>query len=154
MATADGRHILLDDPDGQHQLWFVDDAAVHRASFVLPLDGDFGARLHSLQRLHRRLAGQRAGPLLQSLQLTLLQRSRLTLQLRALDGDLEGAPRREIAAVLLDGKALNIPAIEWKNAALRKRINRIIAGAKMLMNGGYLALLRGEPQRARRFRRS
>jgi hypothetical protein len=153
VTTEDGRHILLDDPDGQHQLWFVEGVIPQPISFLIPFDSDFGARLHSLQRLHRRLAGERAGPLLKSLQLTLLQRAGLTLQLRALDGDLEGTSRREIAAVLLDSHARDIPAIEWKNTALRKRINRIIARAKVLMNGGYLALLRGEPQRASRFRR-
>ena len=34
---------------------------------------------------------------------------------------------------------------------LRKRINRIIARATMMVNGGYLALLRGDAERARRF---
>ena len=65
----------------------------------------------------------------------------------------DGASRREIAAVLLDPQARDIPAIEWTNAALRKRINRIIARATLMTNGGYLALLRGDAKRARRFRR-
>lgn len=153
VTNQDGYHVLLDDADGQHQLWFVGDENPRRASFMLPRDGDFATRLHGLQRLHRRLSGRRAGPLLQSLQLSLLQRTRLALQLRALDADMEGTPRREIAAILLDDKARDIPAIEWKNDALRKRINRILAAAKELMHGGYLTLLRGEPQRADRFRR-
>lgn len=76
---------------------------------------------------------------------------RFTLQLRALDGERDGTSRREIAAVLLDPEARDIPAIEWTNAALR--INRIIARAKIMMNGGYLALLRGDASRAQRFRR-
>ena len=63
------------------------------------------------------------------------------------------ARRREIAAVLLDSSAQTIPAIEWKNVALRKKINRIVASAIALMNGGYLTLLRGDPARAKRFRR-
>jgi hypothetical protein len=78
---------------------------------------------------------------------------RLALQLRALDGEQAGASRREIAAVLLDPSARTIPAIEWKNAALRKKVNRIVASAIALMNGGYLTLLRGDPARAKRFRR-
>lgn len=82
-----------------------------------------------------------------------MQQARLTLQLRALDGELEGATRREIAAVLLDAEARGIPAIEWKTTALRKRVNRIVAGAVALMNGGYLDLLRGDSARAARFRR-
>jgi hypothetical protein len=62
------------------------------------------------------------------------------------------ASRREIAAILLDPAAYDIPAIEWTNATLRKRINRIIARANLMVNGGYLALLRGDVERARRFR--
>ena len=150
--TGDGRHVLVDDPDGRHRLWLIGGVLTHGSAFLLPFDGDFGARLHSLQRLQRRLAGKRAGPPLRSLQLSPRQRARLVLQLRALDGIEEGASRREIAAVLLDGQARDIPAIEWTNAALRKRINRIITRAKLMMSGGYLTLLRGDSTRAKRFR--
>jgi hypothetical protein len=122
------------------------------SAFLVPFDDDFGARLHSLQRLHRRLIGKRAGPPLRSLQLSPTQRARLTLLVRALDGEQEGVSRREIAAVL-DAEARHIPAIEWKNAALRKRVNRVVASSVALMSGGYLALLRGDPTRAQRFRR-
>ncbi len=150
--TENGSHILVDDPDGHHQLWFIEDVHARGSAFLIPFDDDFGARLHSLQRLHRRLTGQRAGPPLRSLQLSPLQRTRLTLLVRALDGEKAGASRREIAAVLLDADARRIPAIEWKNAALRKKVNRIVASAVELMNGGYLKLLRGDPVRATRFR--
>jgi hypothetical protein len=54
---------------------------------------------------------------------------------------------------LLDGEARHIPAIEWKNAPLRKKVNRVVAASVALMNGGYLTLLRGDPARGRRFRR-
>jgi hypothetical protein len=151
--TENGSHILLDDPDGRHRLWLIQSAYAGGSAFLIPFDDDFGARLYSLQRLHRRLTGKRAGPPLSSLQLSPLQRSRLTLLVRALDGEQEGASRREIAAVLLDADARHIPAIEWKNAALRKKVNRVVASSVALMNGGYLALLRGDPARARRFRR-
>ena len=151
--TDDGRHVLVDDPDGRHRLWIVGGVPTNGSAFLLPFDGDFGARLHSLQRLHRRLTGKRAGPPLRSLQLSPLQRARLVLLVRALDGEQEGASRREIAAVLLDADARHIPAIEWKNAALRKKVNRVVASSLALMNGGYLTLLRGDPARAKRFRR-
>lgn len=149
----DGRHLLIDDPDGPHRLWLVEDIHARGNAFLIPFDNDFGTRLHSLQRLHRRLTGKRAGPPLRSLQLSPLQRARLALQVRALDGEQAGASRREIASALLDPSARTIPAIEWKNAALRKKVNRIVASAIALMNGGYLTLLRGDPARAKRFRR-
>lgn len=148
----DGRHLVLDDPDGAHRLWLVRDRG-QGSAFLIPFDEDFGARIHGLQRLRRRLLGRRAGPPVRSLRSSTAQRSRLTLLIRALDGEQEGATRREIAAVLLDDEARHIPAIEWKNAPLRKKINRIVTKALALMNGGYLALLRGDPARAKRFRR-
>lgn len=152
MDTHDGRHVLLADPDGAHQLWFVGDIA-RGSSFVVPHDDDAAAREHAIDRLKRRLAGQRAGPLMRSQQLSPHQRMRLTLLLRTLDGQREGVSRREMAAVLLDPQARDLPAIEWKNAALRKRINRMLASAQRMVGGGYLALLRGEADRAKRFRR-
>ncbi len=85
--------------------------------------------------------------------MTLPQRAELALHVRAYDADREGTSRREIAAVLLDPMARDIPAIEWKNAALRKKVNRVLAGSLALVNGGYLTLLRGDPARAKRFRR-
>lgn len=121
---------------------------------MLPNDRDFAVRLHAIERFRRSLTGRRSGPLPCSLQLSHQQRTRLTLQLQSLDGLEDGVSRREIAAILLDPEARDIPAIEWKNAALRKRINRIIARARFMMNGGYLALLRGDAGRAMRFRKS
>jgi hypothetical protein len=151
--TENGRHVLLDDPEGHHRIWLVENVHACGSAFLVPFDDDFGARLHSLQRLYRRLTGKQAGPPLRSLQLSQPQRARLTLLVRALDGEQEGASRREIAAVLLDAEARHIPAIEWKNAALRKRVNRLVASSVALMNGGYLMLLRGDPARGGRFRR-
>ena len=152
MEADDGRHVLLGDPDGTHQIWFVGNVA-RGNSFVIPRDDDVAARKHAVERLERRLAGRRAGLLMRSQRLSLHQREHLTLQLRALDGEHEGASRREIAVVLLDPEAQHIPAVEWTNTALRKRIKRIIARAKLMMNGGYLALLRGDAGRAKRFHR-
>lgn len=153
VTTSDGRHILLADAEGYHQVWLVGGRNPHGSSFVIPRDDDRATRMHAVHRLERRLAGARSGPLLRSLQLSLHQRSQFTLQLRALDGVEDGASRREVAAVLLDPQTRDIPAIEWTNAALRKRINRIIARAMLMTKGGYLALLRGDAGRAKRFRR-
>ena len=85
--------------------------------------------------------------------MTLPQRAQLALQVRAHDADREGTSRREIAAVLLDPSARDIPAVEWKNAALRKKVNRILAKSLALVNGGYLKLLRRDSARAKRFQR-
>ena len=99
MTTGDGRHLLLADADGYHQVWFVGGHHARGSSFIIPRDDDRAARMHAIQRFERRLAGERSGPLMRSLQLSVHQRSRFTLQLRALDGVRDGASRREIAAV-------------------------------------------------------
>jgi hypothetical protein len=154
VTAADGRHLLLNDPDGPHQLWLVNTTSAPGVGFVLPNDDNFAIRLQAVERFRRRLAARPSGPLPRSLLLTRSQRARLTLQLRSLDGLEEGVSRREITAILLDPEVRGIPAIEWKNAALRKRINRIIARAKLMRSGGYLTLLRGDAERAMRFRKS
>ena len=153
VETRDGQHVLINDPAGRHRLWFVGEIPRRGSAFLIPFDKDFNARLHGLQRLHRHLNGRRAGSRLRSQQLSVAQRTRLTLLLRALDGEREGASRRELAAVLLDEEARDIPAIEWKNSSLRKRINRAVAAATALMNGGYFTLLRGDSARVERLRR-
>lgn len=153
VETRDGRHALLNDPNGRHRLWFVGGSRRGGRAFLIPFDDDFNARLHSLQRLHRRLTGRSSGPLPSRLQLSARQRAHFAFLLRALDGEQEGATRRELAAVLLDEQARDIPAIEWKNSPLRKRINRAVAAATALMDGGYVALLRGDSERAERFQR-
>lgn len=153
MTTTDGRHILLADPDGLHQLWLVGQDTFQGVGFVLPNGRDFAVRLHAIARFRRRLSGRRSGPLPRALQLSRYQRTRLALQLRSLDGLEDGASRREIAAILLDPEVRDLPAIEWKNAAPRKRINRIIARAKLMSDSGYLAFLRGNIGRAMRFQK-
>jgi hypothetical protein len=153
VETRDGRHVLLNDPTGRHRLWFVGGSRRQSHAFLIPIDEDFNARLHSLQRLHRRLTGRSSGPPLRSQRLSVRQRAYFALLVRALDGEQEGVTRRELAAILLDQDARDIPAIEWKNSPLRKRINRAVASATKLMNCSYLALLRGEPGRAERFQR-
>lgn len=153
VETRDGRHVLLNDPTARHRLWVVGGSHSGGCAFLIPFDDNFNARLHSLQRLRRRLIGRPSGPLLRSQRLSARQRAHFTFLLRALDGEQEGATRRELAAVLLDEEARDIPAIEWKNSSLRKKINRTVAVATALMRGGYLALLRGEPERAKRFKR-
>lgn len=154
VETSDGRLIQVSGADQPHRLWQVTHKEVPANAFLIPFDQNFSARIKAVQRLHQRLIGKSRSATLPNPPLSRARRARLVLFLRALDGKKAGTSHREIAAVVLDPRARNIPAIEWTNAALRKRINRIIASAQAMTNGGYLKLIRGDVERARRFRSS
>ena len=139
----DGRHVLIDDPAGPHQLWCFETDAQQRLGVLIPLDADFRLRLAAVQRLHRRMIGLSAGPLPRGWRLTAMQRRRFVLMLRALDGHLEGASYREIACVLLDAEAARWPASAWKSSAARSQVIRLVTEGTAIMNGGYRKLLRG-----------
>ena len=96
--------------------------------FLIPFDENFGARLRSVQRLHQRLTANSSTALPSGSQLSRIQRARLVLFVRALDGEQEGTSRREIAAVLLDAGLATFPRSNGQMRRCVKRINRIIVG--------------------------
>ena len=140
---ADGRHLILADPEGDHRVWLAGADSGQPLAVVLPLDGDFRLRLEGALRLHRHLSGERAGPPPRRLDLTSMQRQRLILMLRAFDGHIAGASYREIAAVLLDPAIRAMTARDWKVSAPHSRVYRLVKDAFALVNGGYLKLFRG-----------
>jgi hypothetical protein len=104
---------------------------------VLPIDALFDVRLKSARRLWLATDGRNAGPDPAALSKT--QRDRLSKGLRALDGRLEGASYREIAAVLFGTHRL--PERSWKTHDLRDRTIRLCKLAVDLMQGDYRQLL-------------
>jgi hypothetical protein len=104
---------------------------------VLPLDALFEVRLKSARRLWLATNGRNAGPDPSALSKT--QRDRLVKGLRALDGRLEGATYREIAASVL--RAHRVPERGWKTHDLRDRTIRLCKFAVDLMQGDYRQLL-------------
>lgn len=142
-SDCDGWHLMVPEGGGAHRLWLCDADANRRLAALVPLDDDILLRINGLLRFHQRLDGKKIMPVPRALRMTRFRRERFILLLRALDGHLAGATRREIAAVLLDPAAHEMRAVEWKSSAQRRHVSRLIDDAVSLMNGGYLRLLRG-----------
>lgn len=113
------------------------DLGAHAVCVVLPFDALFDVRLKATRRLWLAVNGRNSGPDPAALSKT--QRDRLVKGLRALDGRLDGAPYREIAAVLFG--AHRLPARGWKTHDLRDRTVRLCKFAFALMEGDYRRLL-------------
>ena len=122
-----------------HRIWLRAEP-VERVTYELrlPFDADFEARNHAADRLWRAVNNRPLGPAQGGL--TPLQRKRLAMALRALDGHLEGASYRSIAEVLF-GRT-RIPERGWKTHDLRSRTIRLVNLGLRMMRGGYRNLLR------------
>jgi hypothetical protein len=138
----DGRHLLLREPHGNRQLWVVGDLepTVPMAA-VIPFDAYVPQRLEAALHLWQQLMGSTPSPVAP---LTNQQRRRLILMLRALDGWLERASYRDLAATLLDPGVRAQPRRDWLTSAARAQIIRIVKDAVHRMKGGYRDLLRGK----------
>jgi hypothetical protein len=141
-SGADGRHVVVADPDGEHWLWLRNPAPGQPLAAIIPLDKDFTTRVTSLLRFHRRLFGKEPGPQPRGWTLSSYRQTRLSLMLRALDLRMSGATYRQIAAALGRENDADLPATEWKVCAARSFVIRLVRDATALMNGDYRKLLR------------
>lgn len=140
--TANGRHLIIDDPDGDHRLW-LRVASNAPLAMVLPLDDEFELRLGAAARLFRRLRGLGSGPPPPRLAVTAFQRLRLSLLLNVFDRLGDGASKREIARDLVYPGLEPGSAAEWKGSAERRRTQRLCDEAKAMVAAGYRRLLGG-----------
>jgi len=115
----------------------LDSGGVDPTAVLLPFDGLFEVRVAAALRLWRALNGRRPGP--SPAALSEVRRNRLILALRALDGRLDGATHREIAAALFGANA--VPKRDWISHELRDRTARLVRLGVAMMNGGYRRLL-------------
>ena len=107
------------------------------SAVLLPLDRLFEVRVAAALRLWRALNGRPPGH--NPAALSEARRKRLVLALRALDGRLDGATHRQIAAALFGANA--VPERGWISHDLRDRTARLVRLGVALMNGGYRRLL-------------
>ncbi len=140
IRIGDFLHVILADSDGDEYLCMCGSCQGPMA-VMLPIGPDPFARLAAAERLCRRLNGMAAGP--PALRPPPFRRRHLLTLLQVLDGHRAGATRRELAAALIDDDVRGYSAAEWADSRERKRINRWIAEAVELRDGGYIRLLRG-----------
>jgi len=143
--AADGEHWLVDDGGDRLPVVFIDSAdATTPAAAVIPFDADFVGRTDAALRLWRLATGRPPGRRPHCL--SLRQRQRLRLILRALDGRLAGHSYRVIAQGLI-GETPVPAGPGWKTHDIRDRTIRLCRRGLELMRGGYLDLLRHRPKR-------
>jgi hypothetical protein len=104
---------------------------------LLPLDQLFEIRASAAVRFWRSIT--RRNPGRDPAALPKARRDRLILGLRALDGRLENASYRDIAAALF--AAPDVSGRAWKSHDLRDRAIRLVKFGLGMMRGGYRALL-------------
>ena len=137
----DGRHVVLQDLQGAHQLWLRNVQAGAGMAAIIPLDENVLLRVAGLLRLQRRLTGKSPGPVPRGWDLTARLRRRLILMVRALDGHQAQASYREIALALYGPAA--VARYPWKTSSIRGQTIRLVNDAVVTMEGGYRKLLRG-----------
>lgn len=137
--ASDGWHGVVPLGGARHRLW-LQEFPSKGASLAaeLPLDADFDIRAQAALRFWQALRRRPLGAPVPAL--TLQRRRRLTLELRALDGWLEGNSYRAIAGGLFGQQ--RVSGRGWKTHDLRSRTIRLVQKGLTLMRGGYRALLR------------
>ncbi|TPK84546.1 DUF2285 domain-containing protein [Mesorhizobium sp. B2-4-17] len=104
---------------------------------LIPLDSQTLGRVEALIRFWR---GYHKRPVPPDTRMTIPQRRRLRLMMRAADGRRNGASYRDIATAFY-GKE-RVASNPWKTSSLRDAVIGLVKGGAAMIGGGYLQLLR------------
>ena len=143
-ADAEGREIVIRDSSGELHVSLRHAEAENRPAILLPLDDMIEARLDVAVSLVRRLRRKHVDLLPARLRLTPLQKARLIQLLHTFDILRDGGGRRDVANEVLNSEQASLPSVEWKDSAARRKATRLIQDATVLVERGYLKLLRGD----------
>jgi hypothetical protein len=136
ILATDGPDLIVEHRGTVFRIHIVE-AGKKPLAMLLPFDQLFEIRVAAATRLYRSSTGRDPGP--DPAALPSARRERLILALRALDGRLEGASYRDLAAALFGEDA--IPERGWKSHDLRDRTIRLVRFGLDMMQGGYRRLL-------------
>jgi hypothetical protein len=137
-SAPEGLHLILKPPAlGLRAIILPHVAPGAPLAALIPLDRDGLDRIDALAKLYRalhRLPVPRDG------RITLQQRRRLKIMLRASDGRTHNAGYREIAEAIY-GHA-SVAAYPWKTSPLRDNTMALVRDGRAMIAGGYRKLLR------------
>lgn len=145
-ALADRYAAERDGPEGSYanlpdcglQVLFLPDTSPNdQLAAVIPIDDDLLDRIDAIARFSRAWLKR---PSLRDTRMTVDQRRRFRLRLRAADGRMNGATYREIAIAIYG--AARVDNEPWKTSSLRDAAIAFVEAGIALIDGGYLRLLR------------
>lgn len=141
LILAGVRHLVADQDGLRHRLQVRAADPEARLSMHLPPLGDT-LRAAACDAALRMLAGRATAEPAALLRPSSLQRQRLALLLRILDADAAGGSNREIGIAIVYPWLAGTAATAWKASGERRRVQRLLAEARHLADGGYRDLLR------------
>ena len=139
---AAGRcHFVIDHDGIRHRLEVDPGWDAAPLVILLPPHAD-ALRVAACDAARRLFARLGAREVAEALRPSALQRRRLFLLLQVLDASLAGASLREIGTVIVYPWMAGTGALAWRSSSERRRVQRLIAGARRLADRGYRDLLR------------
>lgn len=135
------RHVVADCGAVRHRFLISSSDPFARLVILLAPLGD---TLHAAacDAARRAIGGLRMSETASVLRPSPLQQQRLALLLRVLDAAHAGASNREIGARIVYPWLVGTDAAAWKSMSERRRVQRLIAEAHALADGGYRRLLK------------
>ncbi|RUW85908.1 DUF2285 domain-containing protein [Mesorhizobium sp. M1E.F.Ca.ET.063.01.1.1] len=135
--SLQGTHIIHESGIATQLLLLPGSTANRSLAALIPLDSQTLGRVEALVRFWRAHQGRPVPP---DTRVTVQQKRRLRLMMRASDGRANGASYREIATAFYGtGRVVSAP---WKTSSLRDAVIGLAKGGKAMIAGGYLQLLR------------
>jgi hypothetical protein len=134
--APEGAYAFLSEPELQ-VLFLSGTSSDDELAAVIPIDGDLLDHIDALTRMSR---AWRGAPPPRDSRMTVEQRRRFRLKLRAADGRANGATYREIAIAIYG--AARVEADSWKTSPLRDAVIAFVEAGITLIDGGYRQLLR------------
>ncbi|RWM09180.1 MAG: DUF2285 domain-containing protein [Mesorhizobium sp.] len=135
--SPQGFHAIHDSRIATQLLLLPGSAASRSLTALIPLDPQTLGRVEALVRFWRSCHGRPVPP---DTRMTIQQRRRLRLMMKAADGRKNGASYREIATAFYGtGRVASNP---WKTSSLRDTVIGLVKGGGAMICGGYMQLLR------------